>query len=50
MIDDGFYGLRFAQGGPFNDDLGRLMAAVLRHQMRREPRMFLRFFAGTVKQ
>ena len=43
MIADDFLGLRFTAKGRFNDDLGRLMSAVLRFQMRRSPRYFRGF-------
>jgi hypothetical protein len=45
----GFLGLRFTRSGPLNEDLGRLMSAVLSRQMRRSPRYFRAFFMGAPK-
>jgi hypothetical protein len=36
-------GLRFTRQGPINEDLGVLMSAVLRKQLRRSARFFVGF-------
>lgn len=46
VIGYGFQGLRFTSFGPLNEDLGRVMSAVLKRQLHRSPRYFVGFHMG----